>query len=72
MKEAVAHGPVLADVEADTPVFMEYMGGVLSSPTCGKRVDHAVSIVGFDDTATPPYWIVSTTEMYVFQTWSCH
>ena len=64
IKSAVRKSPVLATVEADKPVFMEYMGGVLNSSECGQNVDHAVSIVGFDDSAENPYWIVRTAPLF--------
>eukprot|EP00037_Helgoeca_nana_P005105 m.49425 g.49425 ORF g.49425 m.49425 type:complete len:228 (+) comp16108_c0_seq1:280-963(+) len=58
MKDAVRAGPILAGVDADKMVFQEYAGGVLNSTSCGQEVDHIVSIVGFDDNAAVPYWIV--------------
>lgn len=63
-----------AAIEADQPVFQEYMGGVLNSPSCGKKVDHIVTIVGFNDEAVEPYWIVITplsTERFCSH-WSPH
>eukprot|EP00035_Acanthoeca_spectabilis_P021757 m.440034 g.440034 ORF g.440034 m.440034 type:complete len:225 (+) comp18457_c0_seq1:81-755(+) len=61
LSAAVKSAPVTAAIEADQPVFQEYMGGVLNSPSCGKKVDHIVTIVGFNDEAVEPYWIVRNT-----------
>jgi len=62
MRSAVERAPVMALVEADTPPFMEYTGGVFNSTSCGQRLDHAVTIVGYEEGAgavdSEAYWIV--------------
>jgi len=51
----VAHGPISIGVDAET--WQNYYGGVMSN-CYGTSLDHAVLIVGYDITASPPYWIV--------------
>ena len=44
---AVAQQPVSVAVEADKSAFQLYKSGVLTSPFCGKKLDHGVLIVGY-------------------------
>lgn len=61
LQVALQDGPVAALVEADNSVFEMYSGGVITSPLCGQKLDHSVTIVGYNATAQPPYWIVRNT-----------
>lgn len=58
---AVAKGPVSVAIEADQYVFQSYAGGVLKSSRCGTNLDHGVLVVGYDQTASTPYWIVKNS-----------
>lgn len=46
-------------------VWSDYTGGVLTSAACGSMAaddqDHCVQAVGFNTTATTPYWIVKNS-----------
>ena len=59
--------PVSVNIEADTKLFQLYKGGVLDGGGCGKRIDHAVLIVGYgtQTNATTgwsiPYYIVKNS-----------
>ena len=53
-----ANGPVSIGVDAAS--FQTYSGGVLSNCIDGQ-LDHAVLIVGFSDTSSPPYWIIKNS-----------
>lgn len=47
MLAAISKGPVSVAIEADTSIFQLYAGGVLDNPSCGKKLDHGVLVVGF-------------------------
>ena len=47
LKAAVAQGPVSISVEANTPVFQYYEGGVITSKDCGTATDHGVLATGY-------------------------
>lgn len=44
-------------IEADKKVFQHYKSGVIDSRLCGKKLDHGVTAVGFNDAA----WIVKNS-----------
>jgi C1A family cysteine protease len=55
-------GPLSISVHADNAWF-DYNGGVMKV-TCSSdssSADHAVQLVGYDKTASPPYWLVRNT-----------
>ena len=60
MKVAVARQPVAISVDASSPVFHNYTGGILDDPACGIETDHAISIVGYglDEASGLEYWLV--------------
>ncbi|XP_015611257.1 thiol protease SEN102 [Oryza sativa Japonica Group] len=61
LKQAVySQGPVSVLIEASYE-FMIYQGGVFSGP-CGTELNHAVLVVGYDETEDgTPYWIVKNS-----------
>jgi len=63
LMQAVNIGPVSIAIEADQAVFQSYTGGVLSDPSCGDNLDHAVLIVGYgtDDSSSQDYWIIKNS-----------
>jgi cathepsin F/cysteine peptidase B len=42
----------------DANRWSSYRSGVMRSTECGKSIDHCVQLIGFDSTATIPFWIV--------------
>ena len=59
LKTAIADGPTMVAIEADTMVFQFYSGGILNSPSCGTDLDHAVIAVGYGvDQTKGEYYIV--------------
>jgi len=54
LKAALNNGPASICLAADA--FQSYRSGILRS--CPGQVDHCVQAVGYDDTNSPPYWIV--------------
>ena len=62
MKAALMKGPVSVAIEADKSVFQRYTGGVITSSTCGKNLDHGVLAVGFDtDADGTEYFLVKNS-----------
>jgi len=58
---AIAQQPVSVAIEADQSVFQLYTGGVISSSSCGTNLDHGVLAVGYDTTASTPYYKVKNS-----------
>jgi len=59
---AAAAGQVVSvAVEADQAVFQFYSGGVLNDASCGTNLDHGVTLVGYTNTGSSPYWIVKNS-----------
>jgi C1A family cysteine protease len=48
LKAAINKVPTSISVEADKKVFQLYKSGVLNDESCGTKVDHAVTAVGYD------------------------
>lgn len=44
---ATMHGPVAVAIQADSMVFMQYAGGIITDESCGSEVNHAVLVVGY-------------------------
>lgn len=57
---AVATQPIAVGVEADQYVWTYYKGGVITSQ-CGTKLDHSVLVVGYNTTASVPYYIVKNS-----------
>lgn len=52
------NGPISIGVDGTS--FQSYTGGIITD-CIGSQVDHAVLIVGFDETASTPYWIIKNS-----------
>ena len=55
----VSYGPI--SIAADASEWSSYTGGVLTSSSCsssGFKLDHAIQLVGYNEDASTPYWIV--------------
>jgi len=63
LQAAVAQGPVSIAIEADDERMQFYENGVFTSPNCGTKVDHAMSIVGYgiDRDSGLKYWKIKGT-----------
>ena len=51
-------GPIAISLDATS--FETYVGGILTN-CVSQEIDHAVLIVGYDDSNTPPYWIIKNS-----------
>jgi cysteine peptidase B len=54
----LANGPLSIALDAES--WQTYNGGIMTDCTQGQ-LDHAVLIVGFDTTHSPPYWVVKNS-----------
>jgi len=61
LKAAVSTQPVSVAIEADKKVFQFYKAGVFDSIRCGKKLDHAVLVVGYGTDTGKDYWIVKNS-----------
>merc|ERR1712098_354502 len=52
------NGPISVAVDAST--WQTYSGGIMTNCPSGQ-LDHGVLIVGYDNTSSPPYWIIKNS-----------
>lgn len=67
MKAAVARQPVAFAAATNCDTFTSYSSGILQNDgdcACTETscIDHAMLLVGYDDTTDPPYWLVKVRE----------
>jgi C1A family cysteine protease len=61
IKTGLSSGAVAAIFEVTTNLLF-YGGGVFDDPTCGDRLDHGMTIVGYGETTSgTPYWIIKNS-----------
>jgi C1A family cysteine protease len=66
MKRAVEQQPVAIVIRSNCYTISNYQSGILtededcacSDPMCA---DHAVLLVGYDDSTSPPHWIIKNS-----------
>ena len=58
MKAAIAKQPVSVTIDAGEYPFQHYFGGIITDPTCGTALDHAVLAVGYGVENGVEYYLV--------------
>merc|ERR1712151_1165408 len=58
LRAALNNQTVSVAIEADQSVFQLYNGGVLTSSSCGKQLDHGVIAVGYGNEDGEDYFLV--------------
>ncbi|XP_073342203.1 cathepsin S-like [Pagrus major] len=62
LKQAVATiGPISVGIDATRPRFAFYRSGVYNDPSCSKKVNHAVLVVGYGTLNGEDYWLVKNS-----------
>ena len=61
LKAAIAKQPVAVTVDAGSYPFMHYIEGIITDPSCGTALDHAVLAVGYGVENGQEYYIVKNS-----------
>ena len=58
LKMALHEQPVSVAIDASTPYFQMYSGGIIDSSKCGTDLDHAVFLIGYGTENGVDYWLL--------------
>lgn len=61
LRSAIAKTAVSVAIQADTAVFQNYTGGVITDPACGTALNHAVTAVGYGVFNGTPYFLIKNS-----------
>ena len=61
LKEAVSRTPISVGIQADSSIFKDYKGGIITDKRCGTQLNHGVLIVGYGEEKGQKYWIVKNS-----------
>ncbi|XP_057503341.1 actinidain-like [Actinidia eriantha] len=57
LQKAVANQPISVGIASSSPAFKKYKSGIFAG-SCGPKIDHSVTIVGYGTEGGKDYWIV--------------
>lgn len=58
LKAAITKQPTSVTIDAGAYPFVHYMSGIITTPECGTKLDHAVTAVGYGVENNVEYYIV--------------
>ena len=58
LKTALFEQPISVAIDASTPYFQMYSGGIIDSDKCGTDLDHAVFLIGYGTENDVDYWLL--------------
>ena len=58
---AIKQQPVSIAIRSGTSLFQLYKSGVISSTSCGTRLDHAVTLIGYGTENGNDYWLMKNS-----------
>jgi KDEL-tailed cysteine endopeptidase len=61
LKAAIAKQPVSVTIDAGEYPFQHYFSGIITDPTCGASLDHAVLAVGYGIEDGTEYYLVKNS-----------
>jgi C1A family cysteine protease len=61
LKAAIAKQPISVTIDASEYPFQHYFGGIITDPTCGTSLDHAVLAVGYGIEDGVEYYLVKNS-----------
>jgi cathepsin L len=65
LQQLLQHGPVTAEVNANTQTFQLYAGGILEDPECtATQVNHSLLVVGYGSENGKDFWIARNRYSY--------
>ena len=60
-KLVLRHGAVLATLSANSDAFKKYKKGIFADCEPGKKVDHAITVVGYGVEKGKAYWLIKNS-----------
>merc|ERR1712046_364241 len=61
IKNALTKHPISVGVQADQHFFQTYKSGIFDNESCGVKLDHAVTLVGYGSENGKEYYILKNS-----------